>query len=40
MARFAVKNKIVNAEDLKLFDYEGYGFSDPLSTATRWVFVR
>ncbi|HOK86337.1 MAG TPA: peroxide stress protein YaaA [Tenuifilum sp.] len=40
MARFAVKNKIVNAEDLKLFDYEGYGFSDPLSTATKWVFVR
>lgn len=40
MARFAVKNKIVNAEDLKLFDYEGYSFSDPLSNATKWVFVR
>lgn len=40
MARFAVKNRIVNAEDLKLFDYEGYNFSDPLSTATKWVFVR
>lgn len=40
MARFAVKNKIVNVEDLKLFDYEGYSFSDPLSTATKWVFVR
>lgn len=40
MARFAVKNKIVNAEDLKLFDYEGYSYSDPLSTTTKWVFVR
>ncbi|HDP75237.1 MAG TPA: peroxide stress protein YaaA [Bacteroidales bacterium] len=40
MARFAVKNKIFNAEDLKLFDYEGYSYSDPLSAATKWVFVR
>jgi hypothetical protein len=40
MARFAVKNKIFNAEDLKLFDYEGYSYSDLLSTATKWVFVR
>lgn len=40
MARFAVKNKIVNVEDLKLFDYEGYSYSDPLSTVTKWVFVR
>ncbi|MEW5845389.1 MAG: peroxide stress protein YaaA [Bacteroidota bacterium] len=40
MARFAVKNQIVNVDDLKLFDYEGYSFSDPLSGNTNWVFVR
>lgn len=40
MARFAVKNRIVNVDELKLFDYEGYSFSDPLSNETNWVFVR
>ena len=40
MARFAVKNQIVNVDDLKLFVYEGYSFSDSLSGGTNWVFVR
>lgn len=40
MARFAVKNKIVNVDDLKLFDYENYMFYEPLSTSNKWVFIR
>lgn len=40
MARFVVKNKIANVDDLKLFDYESYSFSDLLSDNTNWVFVR
>lgn len=40
MARFAVKNKIINVDDLKLFDYENYIFYEPLSTENKWVFIR
>jgi len=40
MARFAVKNKIINIDDLKLFDYENYIYYEPLSTENRWVFIR
>lgn len=40
MARFAVKNKIVTVDDLKLFDYENYMFYEPLSTSNKWVFIR
>lgn len=40
MARFAVKNKIVNADDLKLFDFENYMFYEPLSSSNKWVFIR
>lgn len=40
MARYAIKAKITNAESLKLFDYEKYRFSDPLSTTGKWVFIR
>lgn len=40
MARFAVKNKIVNVDDLKFFDYENYMFYEPLSTSNKWVFIR
>lgn len=40
MARFAVKNRVVNVDELKLFDYEGYTYSDSLSSGTNWVFIR
>lgn len=40
MARFAVKNRVENVEQLKLFDYEGYIFSEPNSSETHWVFIR
>lgn len=40
MARFAVKNRIVNVDELRLFDYENYIFYEPLSTENRWVFIR
>lgn len=40
MARFAVKNRVANVDELKLFDYEGYTYSDSLSSATTWVFIR
>lgn len=40
MARYAIKNKINDPDQLKLFDYEGYMYSDPLSTESKWVFIR
>ena len=40
MARYAIKNKIKDPVQLKLFDYEGYMYSDPLSTESKWVFIR
>lgn len=40
MARFAVKNRVANVDELKLFDYEGYTYSDSLSSGTTWVFIR
>lgn len=40
MARFAVKNGIADVEQLKLFDLEGYAYSDNNSTPNKWVFVR
>jgi cytoplasmic iron level regulating protein YaaA (DUF328/UPF0246 family) len=40
MVRYAVKNKISDAEDLKDFDFEGYAFNAKESTADSWVFRR
>ncbi len=40
MARYAVKHKIENVEDLKGFDYEGYYFNNKLSKGDKWVFTR
>lgn len=40
MSRYAIKSKITDAENLKFFDYENYRFSEPLSTAAKWVFIR
>jgi len=40
MVRYAADNLIVNPEDLKGFDYEGYQYSQSESSETEWVFTR
>ena len=41
MARFAIDNVVKNLEDLKMFDYEGYGFSEEYTEKENEpVFVR
>lgn len=40
MARYAAENRLENAEELKLFDYQGYVFDPALSSETDWVFTR
>jgi cytoplasmic iron level regulating protein YaaA (DUF328/UPF0246 family) len=40
MVRYCAENKIKNADDLKLFDYDGYAFSEEQSTPDRWMFRR
>lgn len=40
MARFMVKEKAKEKEDLKSFDYEGYAFSEERSDETSYVFIR
>ena len=40
MTSYIVKHKINNVEELKLFNGEGYEFSDSLSKGNHWVFIR
>lgn len=40
MARYAVKNKVKDVEELKGFDSEGYFFNNKLSQGDKWVFTR
>lgn len=40
MVRFMIKNKIRNPEELKLFDWDGYAYNEPLSSEYDWVFTR
>ncbi len=40
MCRYVIKNKLVNPEDLKGFDFEDYSFNEPLSTNKEFVFTR
>ncbi len=40
MVRYIIENNIENIEDLKGFNYEGYGFSETLSSKKELVFVR
>ncbi|HBG58398.1 YaaA family protein [Proteiniphilum sp. UBA1028] len=40
MARFIIKNKLTNAEDVKGFHFEEYFFYPALSQENQWVFVR
>ena len=40
MCRYAIQNRIRQAEDLKGFDLEGYRFSAEQSDQNNWVFLR
>ena len=40
MSRFIVREKIINPDDLKLFQDEGYFFNDNMSKEMTWVFTR
>lgn len=40
MTRFAIKNRLTHAEQLKTFTEGGYLYSEDLSSADRWVFIR
>lgn len=40
MSRFIIKNRLVDPEEVKGFDYEGYFFYPPLSKEDTWTFVR
>ncbi|MDI3527671.1 MAG: uncharacterized protein PWR03_1854 [Tenuifilum sp.] len=40
MTRFVAKNQLTDVNQLKLFDLEGYSYSDTLSSKSTWVFIR
>lgn len=40
MTAYIIKNRITNVNDLKEFDYEGYGYNSRLSVNDKWVFTR
>lgn len=40
MTSYIIKNQISNAQDIKLFNEEGYNFTEELSTDKEWVFTR
>lgn len=40
MCRYAIKNKLVDAEQLKQFDLAGYQYDEALSKNDTWVFTR
>lgn len=40
MCRYAIQNRITQADDLKAFNLEGYYFSEEQSDTNNWVFLR
>ena len=40
MARYVVDTNAKTTDDLKAFNYEGYNYSEPMSTETELVFIR
>ncbi|HZK07701.1 MAG TPA: peroxide stress protein YaaA [Bacteroidales bacterium] len=40
MTRFIIENEITEAEQIKLFDTDGYYYNDQLSKGNKWVFTR
>ena len=40
MSAFIIKNKITDAEQLKMFNVDGYSFNSAMSEGNKWVFCR
>lgn len=40
MSRFIIDKKITDPEEIKLFDYQGYGYMETMSDDKKWVFVK
>ena len=40
ITRFIIENELNNPKELKAFDWEGYAYSENLSTEKEWVFTR
>lgn len=40
MSRFIIQNQIIDPEEMKAFDLEGYYFNNQLSNENDWVFTR
>lgn len=40
MSAYIIKNRMTDAEQMKDFDWQGYGFNEALSNASEWVFTR
>ena len=40
MARYIIQHKIQHPDDLKLYNVDGYSYSENLSSEKEWVFVR
>ena len=40
MTRYVIQNRVERAEDIKLFNEEGYSYDDNLSSPEEWVFTR
>ena len=40
MCAYIVNNRLTQAEDLKAFDADGYGYNQALSSGDKWVFTR
>lgn len=40
MARYIIKNKLTEQEDIKGFDWEGYHFNEELSDSHQWFFTK
>ena len=40
MARYIIDTNAKTADDIKGFNYEGYNFSEPMSTETELIFIR
>jgi hypothetical protein len=40
MSRYIIENELIDAQDIKAFDWEGYAYNPELSTEHHWVFTR
>jgi cytoplasmic iron level regulating protein YaaA (DUF328/UPF0246 family) len=40
MGRFIVNEQLTDAENLKLYNQDGYSFDEKTSTDNDWVFIR